>query len=62
MKLMVAQERRLRPKYRRIRELVTGGALGELVYVRLQAYQNAQKKFDRACDTGTVVTPDRLAG
>jgi len=48
VRLMVAQERRLRPRYRRVKELITSGALGDLIYLRLQAYQNAQKKFERA--------------
>ncbi len=47
-RLMVAHERRFRPSYRRAYELITSGQLGDLAYLRLQMFQNAENKFARA--------------
>ncbi len=47
-RLMIAHERRFRPSYARARELIAAGALGDIIYVRLQGLQNAAKKFARA--------------
>lgn len=47
-KLMVAHERRFRPSYARVHELIADGRLGDLIYVRLEMFQYAAGKFARA--------------
>ncbi|MGC9349315.1 MAG: Gfo/Idh/MocA family protein [Anaerolineae bacterium] len=47
-KLMVAHERRYRSRYRRLKELLESGALGEIVYVRSDSIQDKRRQFERS--------------
>jgi predicted dehydrogenase len=47
-KLMVAHERRFRPGYARTQQLIREGSLGDLIFLRLDMFQNAEHKFARA--------------
>ncbi len=47
-KLMVAHERRFRPSYKRVHDLIASGQLGDLAYLRLEMFQYAAGKFARA--------------
>jgi predicted dehydrogenase len=55
-KLMVAHETRLRDGMRRIRALIQAGALGDLVHVRLDHYENKVESFRIASWYADVAT------
>jgi predicted dehydrogenase len=46
--LMVAHERRFRARFRKVRDLLTSGALGEIVHLRIDAIQDKRRQFERA--------------
>jgi predicted dehydrogenase len=47
-KLMVAHERRYRSRYRRIKALLDGGELGDVIYVRADSIQDKRRQFQRS--------------
>jgi predicted dehydrogenase len=47
-KLMVAHERRYRPRYLRIRELLAAGELGEIIHLRIDALADKRRQFERS--------------
>lgn len=47
-KLMVAHERRFRPRVKRIKEILDAGELGDLIHVRIDAIQDKRGQFARS--------------
>lgn len=47
-KLMIAQERRFRSRWRRVKEIVEAGELGDVIQIRVDTYQNKTAQFKRA--------------
>ena len=47
-KLMVAHERRYRPSVRRIKAIVDGGEIGDLIHLRIDAIQDKRGQFERS--------------
>jgi predicted dehydrogenase len=47
-KLMMAHERRFRPFFIRIKELLDSGELGEIIHVRSDSIQDKRRQFERA--------------
>lgn len=47
-KLMVAQERRFRQSYGRMKELIDEGRIGDLIHLRIDAMDDKSRQFERA--------------
>jgi len=47
-KLMVAHERRYRTRYRKIKELLTEGELGQIIHLRIDALADKRRQFQRS--------------
>ncbi len=47
-KLMVAHERRYRARYQKIRELLAGGQLGQIIHLRIDALADKRRQFQRS--------------
>jgi predicted dehydrogenase len=47
-KLMVAHERRFRSRVIKIKELLTSGALGQIIHLRIDAIQDKRRQFQRS--------------